>query len=69
MDVGGSMDPHAELVSRLFTAASRTGRFAKFRSYYFHNCVYDSVYEDAQFRKPRAGRAICSRTAIATRSS
>jgi uncharacterized protein with von Willebrand factor type A (vWA) domain len=51
MDVGGSMDPHAELVSRLFTAASRTGRFAKFRSFYFHNCVYNSVYEDAQFRK------------------
>ena len=51
MDVGGSMDPHAELMSRLFTAASRTGRFAKFRSYYFHNCVYNSVYEDAQFRK------------------
>jgi uncharacterized protein with von Willebrand factor type A (vWA) domain len=57
MDVGGSMDPHAELVSRLFTAASRTGRFAKFRSYYFHNCVYNSVYEDALFRKglPVAG--------------
>jgi uncharacterized protein with von Willebrand factor type A (vWA) domain len=51
MDVGGSMDPHAELASRLFTAASRSGRFAKFRSYYFHNCVYNSVYEDAQFRK------------------
>jgi len=52
MDVGGSMDPHAELVSRLFTAASRTGRFAKFRSYYFHNCVYNSIYEDAEFRRP-----------------
>jgi uncharacterized protein with von Willebrand factor type A (vWA) domain len=51
MDVGGSMDPYAELVSRLFTAASRAGRFAKFRSYYFHNCVYNSIYEDAQFRK------------------
>jgi hypothetical protein len=51
MDVGGSMDPHAELVSRLFTAASRSGRFAKFRSFYFHNCVYQSIYEDAQFRK------------------
>jgi uncharacterized protein len=51
MDVGGSMDPHAELVSRLFTAASRTGRFAKFRSYYFHNCVYSSIYEDALFKK------------------
>ena len=52
MDVGGSMDPHSELMSRLFTAASRTGRFAKFRSYYFHNCVYNAVYEDALFRKP-----------------
>jgi hypothetical protein len=51
MDVGGSMDPHAELVSRLFTAASRAGRFAKFRSYYFHNCVYNAVYEDALFKK------------------
>jgi hypothetical protein len=50
MDVGGSMDPYAELCGRLFTAASRSGRFAKFRSYYFHNCVYDEVYEDAQFR-------------------
>src|SRR5678815_2329123 len=50
MDVGGSMDPHAELVSRLFTAASRAGRFAKFRSYYFHNCVYNTIYEDAEFR-------------------
>src|SRR5688572_4961016 len=52
MDVGGSMDPHSELMSRLFTAASRSGRFAKFRSYYFHNCVYNSIYEDAEFRKP-----------------
>ncbi len=51
MDVGGSMDPHSELMSRLFTAASRSGRFAKFRSYYIHNCVYNTIYEDAQFRK------------------
>jgi uncharacterized protein with von Willebrand factor type A (vWA) domain len=51
MDVGGSMDPHAELVSRLFTAASRSGRFAKFRSFYFHNCVYNAVYTDAQLRQ------------------
>jgi uncharacterized protein with von Willebrand factor type A (vWA) domain len=52
MDVGGSMDPYAHLVSQLFTAASRTGRFARFRSYYFHNCVYEAVYEDARFFKP-----------------
>ena len=52
MDVGGSMDPYARLVERLFSAASRTGRFAKFRHYYFHNCIYDEVYEDAEFREP-----------------
>ena len=52
MDVGGSMDPYADLVGRLFTSASRSGRFAKFRSYYFHNCIYDEVYEDARFRHP-----------------
>jgi uncharacterized protein with von Willebrand factor type A (vWA) domain len=52
MDVGGSMDPYAHLVSQLFTAASRAGRFARFRAYYFHNCVYESVYEDARFYKP-----------------
>lgn len=52
MDVGGSMDPHSDLMSRIFTAASRSGRFAKFRSYYFHNCIYQAVYEDALFRKP-----------------
>jgi uncharacterized protein with von Willebrand factor type A (vWA) domain len=52
MDVGGSMDPHARLVERLFTAASRTGRFARFRHYYFHNCVYDQVFEDAAFHRP-----------------
>ncbi len=51
MDVGGSMDPYAHLVSQLFTAASRTGRFARFRSFYFHNCVYEAVYEDARFFK------------------
>ncbi len=51
MDVGGSMDPYARLVEQLFTAASRNGRFASFRAFYFHNCVYEAVYEDASFRK------------------
>lgn len=52
MDIGGSMDPYSQLMERLFTAASRTGRFASFEHYYFHNCVYEEVYEDAAFRKP-----------------
>lgn len=51
MDVGGSMDPHAELCSRLFSAAHQGGNFRELRSYYFHNCVYGTVYEDARFYK------------------
>jgi uncharacterized protein len=54
MDVGGSMDPYSHLVSTIFTAASRAGRFARFRAFYFHNCVYDSVYEDARFYRARS---------------
>nr|WP_275943150.1 VWA domain-containing protein [Pseudenhygromyxa sp. WMMC2535] len=52
LDVGGSMDPHAETVSRLFSAAHQHGGFKELESYYFHNCVYSKVYEDAAFSKP-----------------
>jgi uncharacterized protein with von Willebrand factor type A (vWA) domain len=51
-DVGGSMDPHADLSSRLFSAAAQHGGFKEFKHYYFHNCVYSKVYEDALFSKP-----------------
>jgi len=54
LDVGGSMDPHAQLVSRLFSAAHQGGGFKELRSYYFHNCVYQRVFEDARFNKPVA---------------
>jgi uncharacterized protein with von Willebrand factor type A (vWA) domain len=43
MDVGGSMDPHSESVSQLFSAAKRATHFKELRTYYFHNCVYGSV--------------------------
>lgn len=52
MDVGGSMDPYAHLVSRLFTAAKKATHFRELRTYYFHNCVYGKVYEDATFSRP-----------------
>jgi hypothetical protein len=48
MDVGGSMDPYADLVSRLFSAASKATHFKELRSYYFHNCVYGRVYKTAR---------------------
>jgi uncharacterized protein with von Willebrand factor type A (vWA) domain len=44
MDVGGSMDPYADLASRLFSAASKSTHFKELRSYYFHNCPYGRVY-------------------------
>ncbi|MCH9686207.1 MAG: VWA domain-containing protein [Deltaproteobacteria bacterium] len=51
MDVGGSMEPFARLVSRLFSAAHSGGGFRELRTLYFHNCVYRRVYEDAAFTK------------------
>jgi uncharacterized protein with von Willebrand factor type A (vWA) domain len=62
LDVGGSMDPHAELCSRLFSAAYQHGGFKQLESYYFHNCVYSKVYEDAAFTKPVGIDSIMRRT-------
>lgn len=62
LDVGGSMDPHAELVSRLFSAAHQHGGFKELESYYFHNCVYSKVYEDAAFQKPVAIESLLRKT-------
>ncbi len=51
MDAGGSMSPYAELVSRLFTAAHESSHFKEFDYYYFHNCVYGTVYKDIYSRE------------------
>ncbi len=48
MDTGGSMIPYARVCSRLFTAAHSVSHFKDFKYYYFHNCVYDSVYQDIE---------------------
>lgn len=50
MDVGGSMDPFALLCNQLFSAVHSTAHFKDFRTYYFHNCVYDDLYRDAERR-------------------
>jgi len=46
MDVGGSMDPHTNLCERLFSAAHRANHFKKFKYKFFHNCVYERLYDD-----------------------
>ncbi len=52
MDVGGSMDPHIEMVSRLFSAAKRASNIRSLKTYYFHNCIYARVYETERFSEP-----------------
>jgi uncharacterized protein with von Willebrand factor type A (vWA) domain len=53
MDVGGSMDPYADLCERLFSAAHQATHFAAFQHYFFHNCVYDRLYDDiSRYRGP-----------------
>lgn len=50
-DVGGSMEPFRRLCERLFSAAHKTHHFKRFRSFYFHNCIYGEVYTDMARRK------------------
>jgi uncharacterized protein with von Willebrand factor type A (vWA) domain len=52
MDVGGSMDPYVELMSRMFSATKRATHFKELRTYYFHNCVYGRVYKTERFDEP-----------------
>ena len=52
MDVGGSMDPYAQMMSRLFSATKKATHFKELRTYYFHNCVYGRVYETERFDEP-----------------
>ncbi len=56
MDVGGSMDPYAHLVSRLFSATKKSSHFRELRTYYFHNCVYGVVYGSEKFDEPMRAR-------------
>jgi len=48
MDVGGSMFPFARLCSRLFSAAHSSTHFKDFQYFYFHNCIYDNLYQDIE---------------------
>lgn len=48
MDVGGSMIPFAQMCSQLFTAAHSSSHFKDFQYYYFHNCIYDNLYQDIE---------------------
>ncbi len=44
-DIGGTMDGHVETCSRLFSAARH--EFKHMEYYYFHNCLYETVWKDS----------------------
>jgi uncharacterized protein with von Willebrand factor type A (vWA) domain len=48
LDAGGSMDDHVKVCAELFSAC-RT-EFKHLESYYFHNCVYETVWRDNRRR-------------------
>lgn len=54
IDNGGwSMDPYVALVQTLFSYAQ--AQFKNVRTYYFHNTIYDTLWEDpARYKKPVA---------------
>lgn len=48
MDVGGSMTAYTRLCETLFSAAHGLNHFKAFKTYYFHNCIYDFLFTDIQ---------------------
>ena len=43
LDVGGSMDWHVEAAEQLFSSAQ--SQFKRLAHFYFHNCLYESVWK------------------------
>lgn len=48
LDVGGSMDDHVRTIEELFSAAS--SEFKHLEHFYFHNCLYEFVWQDNRRR-------------------
>lgn len=48
LDVGGTMDDHIERTEELFSAAR--SEFKNMEFFYFHNCVYDTLWKDNRRR-------------------
>jgi uncharacterized protein with von Willebrand factor type A (vWA) domain len=48
MDVGGSMDPYVAPVNRLLSALHEERGLRDFKTYYFHNCVYETLGKTAR---------------------
>lgn len=49
LDIGGSMDDHVRVCEELFSAAR--SEFKHIEHYYFHNCIYESVWRSNARRR------------------
>jgi uncharacterized protein with von Willebrand factor type A (vWA) domain len=47
MDAGGSMVSYSRLCNQLFTAVNKSHHFKDLKIFYFHNCIYDWLYNDS----------------------
>ena len=54
MDVGGTMDPYYEPVSRLLSALHEERGLRDFKAYYFHNCIYERVFETGELMRKQS---------------
>ncbi len=57
-DVGGSMTPHSQRTSKLFSAAHKAHHFKNFEAFYFHNCPYETLYTNISRRKGKPTREV-----------
>jgi len=48
LDIGGSMDDHVKVCEELFSASR--SEFKNLEYFYFHNCVYETVWKDNRRR-------------------
>jgi len=56
MDIGGTMDDHIKLAEELFSA-SKT-EFKHLEYFYFHNCLYDTVWKENRRRHSERTRTL-----------
>ncbi len=52
MDIGGSMDEHVEFCQQLFSAMRHEFKYLEY--FYFHNCIYESLWQDNRRRHSEA---------------
>ncbi|TGL57475.1 VWA domain-containing protein [Leptospira ognonensis] len=49
LDIGGSMTPHSERVSKLFSASKSLYHFKEVHNFFFHNIFHDFLFESHEF--------------------